>query len=991
MTESSLLTTHPTPTHYPVTAAPSLASPLPNGSPSDTNFQDEEEYTIKCICIYADDDGNTVYCPKCDTWQHIECYYHGKKVPEEHFCADCFPRDLDAKKATERQRRHREALDGGDRKVKRPTSKSQKKKHKDASATTEQVNGWHHDRHESVASARDGPPAKKPKTSHRTSGSVISTNGETRKRATSTVQSYPSPSKSPQDLFRFPAIPTYTTDFLELYERDEGNTNARDNEQTIQATNTLFAWRTDPSLVVSSPGQQPTAKSPFVRANHGLDQSTWPEVAVETIHKKDVEYEGRSPTWRFLRVQSSVKKDEIVGEVRGQVGTLEEYCQQKSSSNRWQELRHPDPFVFFHPHMDIYIDSRKSGTRFRYLRRSCRPNVTLKTFVSDNETRHCFVASKDIPAGAELTTMWFLDSAMFITDDSEQGQTRRLDWVSRVLANFGDCACDAGQACLLAPFDRRYPAKPVESAPKEKGGRKKKSKMNHTISPFSTGHATNSRAGSEPKVLDDEDQFDRRSTSESSRSGMLSRDITPVNVAALDADPVLGNGLTARELRKIQMAEKAFAQREQEKKDQSGQGQQRKKKRTSGGSTLNTPNVNASKPLGHQLTSHPHTPNNQPLKYNDASLGSPPPARGSAGRGKSMDAPGRMETRIQRPVYVSVAVQTDPEELEMPMPRPAKRRRFCTPTQRLLRRLLEDRAEHGQQCPPQGMPASASSHHTLERPSKTEDVEMKDASESVDARSVVSAEPDGQSPPGSSSPVNVGATTYPLPSQAAHTFKAFSRSSPAPKLHLSTLPPVPAFPTSATSASSSSTTVTTPGLTTSATAHSPIPSNSASSSSYPAMINAAVTPSPARKKLSLGDYMSRRLASTPSAEKSQVQAILGTGEAEPSKALAEARQQSPGTVESAPGNARPAEASAQQTPPEAGISSGAVKDTPMTEAEEPAYSPPDVLAVAPKPSSSPPKMASAAPSANETINIPREMSNVLAQLAQFTNDSRGVR
>ncbi|KIW95320.1 uncharacterized protein Z519_03904 [Cladophialophora bantiana CBS 173.52] len=984
MTESSLLTTHPASHHYPVTAAPSLASPLPNGSPSDSNLQEEEEYTIKCICIYADDDGNTVYCPKCDTWQHIECYYHGKKVPEEHFCADCSPRDLDAKKATERQRRHREALDGGDRKVKRPNSKSQRKKHKDTSATAEQVNGWHHDRHESVASVRDGPPAKKPKTSHRTSGSVISTNGESRKRAASTAQSYPSPSKSPQDLFRFPAIPTYTTDFLELYQRDEGNTNARDNEQTIQATNTVFAWRTDPSLVVSSPGQQPNAKTPFVRANQPLDQNTWPEVSVETIQKRDIEYDGRYPTWRFLRVQSSVKKDEIVGEVRGQVGMLEEYCQQKSSSNRWQELRHPDPFVFFHPHMDIYIDSRKSGTRFRYLRRSCRPNVTLKTFVSDNETRHCFVASKDIPAGAELTTMWFLDSAMFAADDSEQAQNRRLDWVSRVLANFGDCACDAGPACLLAPFDRRYPAKSLEGASKEKGGRKKKSKMNHTISPFSTGHATNSRAGSEPKVLDDEDQFDHRSTSESSRSGMLSRDITPVNVAALDADPVLGSSLTARELRKIQMAEKAFAQREQEKRDQSGQGQQRKKKRTSGGSTLNTPSANASKQLGHQFTSHPTTPSSHPLKF-----GSPPPPRGSAARGKSTDAPSRVDVRIQRPVYVSVAVQTDPEESEMPMPPPAKRRKFCTPTQRLLRKVLEYHVRHGQQCPGQSSPPSDSRTQIVVLPAKTEDVEMKDATERVDTRSVMDTEPNGQSPAGSSSPINAGADTYPLPSQAAHTFKAF-RSPSAPKLHLATLPPVPAFPSSATSASSSSTTATTPGLTTSATAQSPIPMTSASTVSYPLAINNVVTPSPARKKLSLGDYMSRRLASTPSVEKSQSQADLGTGEGEPPKAMAEAGQHSPETTESAPDNAGPAELPARQGAAHAGLLGTAVKDTPMKEVEEPAYSPRDASPPQPMPSSSPPK-TSAVPLLNDSISIPKEVSNVLARLAQLNSESRGVR
>ncbi|KAJ9633253.1 uncharacterized protein PV06_00950 [Exophiala oligosperma] len=866
MTESSLLTTHPATNHYPVTAAPSLASPLPNGSLSDTNLQEEEEYTIKCICIYADDDGNTVYCPKCDTWQHIECYYHGKKVPEEHFCADCFPRDLDAKKATDRQKRRREALDGGDRKVKRPNTKTQKKKHKDSISAADQINGWHSlDRNDSVGSTKEGPPAKKPKTNHRTTGSVVSVNGESRKRAASNVQSYPSPSKSPQDLFRFPAIPTYTSEFLELYDRDQGNTNARDNEQTIQAANKLSMWRTEPSLVVSAPGQQPTAKSPFVHLNHPLDQSALPPVTVETISKKDTEFEGRFPTWRFLRLQSSVKKDEIVGEVRGQVGMLEEYCQQKSSSNRWQELRHPDPFVFFHPHMDIYIDSRKSGTQFRYIRRSCKPNVTLKTFVSDDdETHHCFVASKDIPAGSELTTTWFLDQGMFSVDavqnDSEQAQSRRLDWVSRVLANFGDCACDSNQPCLLANFDRRLPAKSIDIGAKEKGGRKKKSKSKQAVSPLSTGQATNSRAGSEPKLLDDEDQFDRRSTSESTPSNPQSRDITPVNIAALDADPVLGNGLTARELRKIQMAERAFAQKEQEKKDQSGQGQSRKKKRTSGGSNLNTPGAASSRQLG--PNSQPPTPSGHPLsRSHDQAFGSPPPGKGAYRRAKSSDSASRGEVKPERPVYVDAAVQTQTEECEMVAPSP-KRRKFCTPTQRLLKRLLHDRAKHNQRSRSPTSPSTASMPGPSASTGVPDDVEMKDV---VMASEITSPQQSPTDVKVSGSPVNVGTTTYPLPSQAAHTLPPLKSPGP-PRLHLSPLPPVPTFSSIGMGATTSTNTAMTPGP---ATVVAQSPSALTSSSPFPMTPSAVVTPSPARKKLSLGDYLSRRAASTPSVEKLQ--------------------------------------------------------------------------------------------------------------------------
>ena len=128
---SSFIITHPIAHSFPVAAPPAQPSPLPNGTLSDTNVPEEEEYTIKCICGYADDDGNTVYCPKCDTWQHIECYYPSRNVPEDHFCADCLPRELDARRAAERQRRHREAVDSGDRK-KRLTSKNHRKKHKDS-------------------------------------------------------------------------------------------------------------------------------------------------------------------------------------------------------------------------------------------------------------------------------------------------------------------------------------------------------------------------------------------------------------------------------------------------------------------------------------------------------------------------------------------------------------------------------------------------------------------------------------------------------------------------------------------------------------------------------------------------------------------------------------------------------------------------------------------------------------------------------------------
>lgn len=62
-------------------------------------------------------------------------------------------------------------------------------------------------------------------------------------------------------------------------------------------------------------------------------------------------------------------KDLIVGELKGKIGHMEDYIH--DPTNRWDYLRHPAPFVFFHGKLPIYIDTRSEGTTCRYLRRSC--------------------------------------------------------------------------------------------------------------------------------------------------------------------------------------------------------------------------------------------------------------------------------------------------------------------------------------------------------------------------------------------------------------------------------------------------------------------------------------------------------------------------------------------------------------------------------------------------------------------------------------------
>ncbi|KAL8753620.1 MAG: hypothetical protein Q9199_004924 [Rusavskia elegans] len=68
---------------------------------------EEANYVIKCICGFHDDDGNTIQCGDCDTWQHIECYYptdSWRLTVIDHSCLNCVHRQLNVRGAMERQR-----------------------------------------------------------------------------------------------------------------------------------------------------------------------------------------------------------------------------------------------------------------------------------------------------------------------------------------------------------------------------------------------------------------------------------------------------------------------------------------------------------------------------------------------------------------------------------------------------------------------------------------------------------------------------------------------------------------------------------------------------------------------------------------------------------------------------------------------------------------------------------------------------------------------
>ncbi|KAI9710315.1 MAG: hypothetical protein M1820_002810 [Bogoriella megaspora] len=611
MTDISSVPTHAALQLSPLPSLPSVTLPASprNGLRASAQEDEEESYTIKCVCGYLEDDGNTVYCEDCETWQHIKCYYGDSDVPDVHRCVDCEPRPVDSKRFVPRQKQP-----NGEKKIKRPTTKNHKKKYKDTSLVLGQPNGYGHLDNDDAYSGTDRrsgsprdqpPPAKRTKTSHRSTHSVSVNPVSGRKRAESNATFPRSSSNSPADFSALNGYPSdfYSQDFLQLRQSKNDYTPIEANlHVNIDVTNNLSTWLTEPSALAEvTKGKTP--HEVFQRWDRSMDELGTPDI------KKHFD-DNPNPLHlipHYLTTESDVAGGAYIGELKGHIGHTDDYY--KDTTNRWPSLRHPAPFVFFHPQLPIYIDMRVEGTHLRYARRSCNPNLKIKTIITGTcEFHFCLHAIEDIPAGSELTIGWHMDNkaqqllsaGAFASAQNENGppfqfQPRDDDyisrWVSTVLANFGGCACGRGPSCPMERFDKRSKSTQIDGQSPEPAksvkGRKNK-RAGTQISPLNTGLATNSRSGSEA-IRADQDDYGEDSRSASSRSKRGSRDNSPMTHLSGDGSSSHGRGVSDRDLRKIKQQEKLFERMEHEELHGS-----RKKKRNSGGSTLNTPSAAAS-------------------------------------------------------------------------------------------------------------------------------------------------------------------------------------------------------------------------------------------------------------------------------------------------------------------------------------------------------------------------------------------------------------
>lgn len=912
---------------------------LSNGLSTVETVIEEDDSIIRCICGFPDDDGNTVLCEECNTWQHIDCYYPTQDVPDIHHCTKCRPRSIDAKAAADRQRLARTGTIPGDKKTKRPQARSHKKKTKDPLTTSSAkdsahgstvVNGstnsekfFSHDR--ASASPHDPPPAKRHKTSHRASSSTASINKDitsvlSRKRANSVAVNMGSPTKNPVSPIVNGHQEQYTQDFMRLYDKDY--TQTRHNSYlTLAISNDLSTWLNDIEQfqAVTNGKTQNNVLKRWDQPWENLEQAS-PGYTVRKDEDESMLIHGRHPIFYYVIANNVAMPGSYIGEINGQIGRTIDYKQHPDS--KWDTLLHPEPFVYFHADLPIYIDARSEGSELRFVRRSCHPNSKIEIIIVGQAYHFCLVTDKEINTGDEITISWTFEGRFtslmgriwekkpIQADDAEYIKT----YLSGLKANFGGCACDESQGpCLLEKMLETRAVKELNFQPPKPPRRKGRKGMNH-ISPLSTGAATNSRAGSEAvNGMDiDDDAMDSRSASGSAR-GHSSRDITPA--IATDAPVVgLGVGLTAREQRKLEQAERMF-----EKLEKEGG-----KKRNSAGSTLNTPNISTSVSQMHLVT-HLMLTYHQKRLGHDTSPNPSPTSSTNAGKSAHTRQPRRSmpngvtsHSRQSKPVYADMTTQTEEplaaDIVDMEIV-DRRRQRGCSFALKLLRRARKSQSQPGSKegtpspsrtvspssqllnrtsnasgtqtdaskaMPPPPPPAHSktpqSTSPVLPREEVTEsaDVEMKDVETSPqplsESAEIIKDQPVEETITPIVTPTIPAQPPTPSPTiEQKEGSPNMSVGTPVTKPVLHVPLPLPTFsiktqlfsPVSAPSTpqtnglSTATTTPAHPGALFSPTLHSPTTVMSNAPLMSPSLTHSGAAPSPVKKKLSLSDYSNR--------------------------------------------------------------------------------------------------------------------------------------
>jgi len=542
----------------------------------DHNTSDSSE--IQCICGFHHDDGFTIACDQCDTWQHGYCVdIDHNAVPEKYECPNCRPRPVDIRRARDYQQQKVDREEKRHRKKPKSTSSSNPSRKKDSSTSLLSVPG------PSVLTDRPSTSGKtttwKESTSSRKRGSTrasVSAKAEPNTNylvepvngmfgtPVGVTSNAPSPAMTVATDRNFEGESDTDIEKPQLYRYDFTDiTKGKDHYASKEVQNFVS------QLITSSHDET-------VRWLTSKDiPSLLPGLSVISLPGNSHAY---SPSQHFITVDNLCQYGQLVALCKGEINFKESY--RTDAINQFNLLRHPKPCVFFHPSQPICIDSRILGSLARFVRRSCRPNTTLATLIIDGtEVAFGLIATETVQAESALTIGWEWDfcrslqkiihgiPAEQLDDDDYQ---EAVSFAGTLTKEIGECACVDKDECVFVKLKEYETEVKREPSPSKSLTRTRRG-----------SRGTQSTPGSNQASPERQISPDREDGSRSSKS--LSRDLSP--------QLHIEGRMSGRDARKLQGLLSRFKKIEQG--DQSAGNKRRKRNNTV---SVSTTTVTTSEP-----------------------------------------------------------------------------------------------------------------------------------------------------------------------------------------------------------------------------------------------------------------------------------------------------------------------------------------------------------------------------------------------------------
>ncbi|CCF55573.1 hypothetical protein KAFR_0A01350 [Kazachstania africana CBS 2517] len=192
--------------------------------------------------------------------------------------------------------------------------------------------------------------------------------------------------------------------------------------------------------------------------DHNSDDWVRPLNKELKLSSNSVEVKNLNRTMVGVYAVQNFQKNDLIMIYPGLIDFQKSYIDDPENEYKvWGTTRR---FILFHPHWPIFIDSRNKNSKIKYLRKSCQPNVELKTIKVDDTIKFVIAAIEEINIGDELTISWQWDLRHPIAPVNNDNQTyleslnhaNKL-WLihsTNLVSKACPCACKNVNSCKFA-------------------------------------------------------------------------------------------------------------------------------------------------------------------------------------------------------------------------------------------------------------------------------------------------------------------------------------------------------------------------------------------------------------------------------------------------------------------------------------------------------------------------------------------------------------